>query len=218
VTGCLRRVVALLVLLLLLAGAWLYRDRLRTAWNEWRGTDQEVLVPSAELAAGAERKLESLRDGSAASVSLSGIELESLILHRYRGVLPAFLDSPQVRLDGDRLRLRARVPIDNLPHVEGLGDVAAFLPDTTELAITGTLLPLDSGRVGFGIDNVSAARVPLPDRFVAGALARLGRRDEAGLPADAIAVSLPPGAATAYVRGDSLVLLARPATPAGGSN
>jgi hypothetical protein len=208
--GCLRRGIALLLLLLVLAGAWIFRDRIRTAWNEWRGTGETVEAPSAELAAGAEDKLDSLRDGSAPSVSLSAIELESLLLYRYRGVLPAFLDSPQVQLDGDQLRLRARVPIDKLPRVDGLSDAAAFLPDTTELSVAGKLLPLDSGRVGFGIDDVSAAGVPLPDRFISGALARLGRRDEAGLPDDAIAVNLPTGAGAAYIRRDSLVLLARP--------
>ncbi|HSK19916.1 MAG TPA: hypothetical protein VK912_12270 [Longimicrobiales bacterium] len=210
-TGCFRRVLGLLMVLLLLAGAWIFRDRIRTAWSDWRGGAEEVESPSAELAQGAQRKLDALGDGSTSSVSLSGVELESLILHSYRGVLPAFLDSPQVQLEGDRLRLRARVPIDKLPRVDGLSDAAAFLPDTTDLTVTGTLLPLESGRVGFGVDDVSAARVPLPDRFIAGALRRMGRRDEAGLPADAIAVRLPRGAATAYIRRDSLVLLARPA-------
>lgn len=210
-TGCFRRVLGLLMLLLVLAGAWIFRDPLRTAWSDWRGGGEEVELPSAELAQGAQRKLDALGDGSASSVSLSGVELESLLLHSYQGVLPAFLDSTQVQLEGDRLRLRARVPIDKLPRVDGLSDAAAFLPDTTDLTVTGTLLPLESGRVGFGVDNVSAARVPLPDRFIAGALTRMGRRDEAGLPADAIAVRLPRGAATAYIRRDSLVLLARPA-------
>lgn len=208
--GCARRVIMLLMLLLLLAGVWIFRDRIRTAWNDWRGTDDEIVAPSPELAAGAQAKLNALRDGSAASVSLSGVELESLLLHRYPGVLPAFLDSPKVELNGDQLRLRARVPIDKLPRVDGLGEAAAFLPDTTELEVSGKLLPLDSGRVGFGVDDVTAARVPLPDRFISGALARLGRQDEARLPADAIAVRLPAGAAAAYIRGDSLVLLARP--------
>ena len=210
-TGCFRRVLGLLMLLLLLAGAWIFRDTLRTAWSDWRGSGEEVEQPSAELAQGAQRKLAALGDGSVSSVSLSGVELESLLLHSYQGVLPAFLDSTQVELEGDRLRLRARVPIDKLPRVDGLSDAAAFLPDTTDLTVTGTLLPLGSGRVGFGVDDVSAARVPLPDRFIAGALTRMGRRDEAGLPADAIAVRLPRGAATAYIRRDSLVLLARPA-------
>jgi hypothetical protein len=215
VTGCLRRVVVLLLVLLLIAGAWLFRDRLRTAWHEWRGTEQEMEAPSAALAQGAELKLAALRDGSAASVSLSAVELESLLLHSYQGVLPAFLDSPQVRLDGDQIRLRARVPIDNLPRVEGLSQAAAFLPDTTDLEVAGTLLPLDSGRVAFGVDEVTASRVPLPDRFISGALTRMGRRDEPGLPPDAIGVRLPRGAASAYIRRDSLVLLARSAAPAG---
>ena len=208
--GCLRRAVMVLLLLVLLAGAWIFRDTIRTAWNDWRGNGADVEAPSPELAAGAERKLGSLRDGSARSVALSAVELESLLLFSYRGVLPAFLDSPQVSLDGDQLQLRARVPIDKLPSVDGLSDAAAFLPDTTELSVTGKLIPLESGRVGFGVDDVSAARVPLPDRFIAGALTRLGRQDEDGLPPDAIAVGLPAGAATAYIRGDSLVLRARP--------
>jgi hypothetical protein len=37
----------------------------------------------------------------------------------------------------------------------------------------------------------------------------LGRRDAPGLRQDAIRIALPKGARAAYVRGDSLVLLAR---------
>ena len=211
--GCMRRVVVVLVLLLLLAGAWLFRDRIRTAWQDIRGTGTVPAVPTEELAANAENKLEALRAGSATSVSFSAIELESLLHHRFDGLLPAFLDSPRVELEGDQLRLRARVPIDNLPRVDGLGEVAAFLPDTTDMMIAGKLLPLGTGRVGFRVDEVNAARIPLPERFVTSALTRLGRADEDGLPAHAIAVSLPPGVASAYIRRDSLVLVARSAVP-----
>jgi hypothetical protein len=207
--GCVGRVVALFVLLVVLAGAWLFRDRLRDAWRAFRGEDQAA-VPTPELADSAEAKLRSLADAGTPSVALSALELQSLLLYRYRGIFPAFLDSPTVELEDDRVRLRARVPVDKLPSVDGLGDVAAFLPDTTELRLDGRLLPLDTGRVAFGIDEVSASRVPLPQRIVHGALARLGRVDEAGLPRDAVAVPLPPGVAAAYVRGDSLHLLARP--------
>jgi hypothetical protein len=90
--------------------------------------------------------------------------------------------------------------------------VAALLPDTTEVTVRGQLLPLDGGRVAFAIDEVTAAHIPLPRRIVPAALERLGRRDEPGLPRDALALPLPPGAAGAYVRADSLVLLARPAS------
>jgi hypothetical protein len=213
--GCLMRAVALVALVLLAVGLWWFREPLRTMWADYRGGTEQEEVPTAEIALQAERKLELLRDGSSASASFSAVELESLLLHRYRGVLPAFLDSPQVELSGDRLRLRARVPIDKLPRVDGLGQAAAFLPDTTELAVDGKLLPLAGGRVAFGVDGVSAARFPLPDGFIAGALSKLGRVDEAGLPADAIAVPLPAGAGSAYIRRDSLVLLARSPAPGG---
>jgi hypothetical protein len=209
VIGCIRRIVTVVVLLLLLAGAWLFRDRIRMAWQDVRGRETVPAAPSAELADSAEAKLEAMRDGGAASISLSAAELESLLLYRYRGVLPAFLDSPQVEIADDQLRLRARVPVDKLPRVSGLAEAAAFLPDTTDLTVSGRLLPLGTGRVAFGIDDVSAARFPLPDRLIAGALERIGRRDEPGLPPDAIALALPPGVATAYIRRDSLVLLAR---------
>lgn len=205
--GCLRRVLGLVLLLAIIAGAWLFRDRLRTAWEDLRGGDREQAEASPELATAAERKLDALRDGSTGRTALSAAELESLLLFRYRDILPVFLDSPAVELRGDRLRLRARVPVDKLPHVEGFAEAASFLPDTTELTVGGSMLPLDTGRVAFAVDEVSAARFPLPTRFVPGALERLGRRDEPGLPPDAMALSLPPGVAAAYVRRDSLVLL-----------
>jgi hypothetical protein len=209
--GCLRRAVAAVLFLAILAGAYVFRDRLVLAWHDLRGTQgASGAQPSAELAAGAEAKLVALRDGSSGSVTLAAVELESLLLFRYQGALPGFLGNPGVEFQGDRLRLRARVPVDKLPNVDGLGEAAAFLPDTTELAVTGRLLPLQNGRVAFAIEDVSAQRFPLPRRLIPGALDRLGRRDEPGLPRDAMALLLPPGIGTAYIRGDSLVLVANP--------
>jgi hypothetical protein len=206
--GCARRVVVLLLLAGVVAGAWLFRDPLRSAWQDLRSDTQPEPVPSAELAAVAEEKLTGVRDGTSQRVALSTLELESLVLFRYDGLLPAFLDTPRIELDGDQLRLRARVPLDMLPRVDGIGEIAAYLPDTTELAITGKLVPLETGRVAYAIDAVSASRIPLPMRLVPGALDRLGRRPEPGLPRDAVALPLPAGVGTAYVRRDSLVLLA----------
>jgi hypothetical protein len=207
--GCARRALVLVVLAGLGLGVWAYRERLRTAWHDIRGIRESGLVATPELAAAADAKLEALRAGATVRVALSAIELQSLLEFRYPGVLPAALGEPRLEFTGDRIRLRARVPIDKLPNVEGLGEVAAFLPDTTELTVTGRLLPLVEGRVAFAVDDVSAQRFPLPRRLVPGVLDRLGRRDEPGLPDDAMAVPLPPGIANAYVRRDSLVLLAR---------
>jgi hypothetical protein len=206
--GCLRKVILLLVLLVLVGGAWLFRDQLRTAWRDFRG-ESGPEQPSQELADAAARKLDDLGTGEAEQVALSGAELESLLRYTYAGALPTFLEQPRIELVGDQLRLRARVPMDKLPRMDGLPAAAAFLPDTAELMIAGKLIPLSAGRVGFAVDNVSAAQVPLPGRLVPPALQQLGRRDEPGLPQDAIGVALPGGVSSAYIRRDSLVLHSR---------
>jgi hypothetical protein len=124
--------------------------------------------------------------------------------------MPGFVDSARVELDGDRMRLSGRVPLDRLPTGGALDEVAAVLPDTAEITLTGTLLPLAGSRVALAVNQVTAARIPLPKRIVPAALDRLGRTDEPGLPGDAIALRLPRGVTSAYVRNDSLVLNARP--------
>jgi hypothetical protein len=164
-------------------------------------------VPSPELADAATSKLQQLKNGETRSVALTEVELQSLLLYKYRQLLPAFVDSPRVKIENGKIEVQARVPVERLPQLSELGEAAAFLPDTTEVGVTGTILPLRSGRIALAVDQVRAARIPLPKRLVPGALRRLGRKDEAGLPPDALALPLPPGADAAYVRGDSLVFL-----------
>jgi hypothetical protein len=209
----------LLVLAALAGVVWVYRDELRPVWDaavsRWQQTRaqpgdaaQADDKATAELAERAQVKLDAVRTGEQRQASFTSDELQSLLQFRYRQVLPAFIDSPRVTLEGDQVRLRMRVPVDRLPSVEDLGEVASMLPDTTDLDVQGKLLPSDDGRVAFAVDKVSAHRIPLPKRLVPSALEMLGRTDQPGLPADAILVPLPKGARTAYVRGDSLVLLA----------
>jgi hypothetical protein len=207
VRGCLKTVVLLVVLALVAAVGYLNRDRIFGALGRERGSATAGETASQEIADAADAKLDALRSGKTRQVALTEIELQSLLLFKYRGLLPAFVDSPRIQIEGEQLRLRARVPVDRLPQLSELGEAAAFLPDTTELAVAGRLLPLDHGRAALTVDEVSAARIPLPKRLVPGALRRLGRVDEAGLGENAFAVRLPPGVEAAYVRGDSLFLL-----------
>jgi hypothetical protein len=184
-------------------------------WQLGRGArataaDDTRPVPSAALADSADARLQTLKNGQVESVVLRAVELQSLLEYRFLQLMPAFVSGLTVELEEGRIEVQARVPVDRLPSISELGEAAGFLPDTTEVELIGEILPLDSGRVALSIDRVSAARIPLPQRLVPRALQQLGRKDEPGLPADALAVPLPPGAAAAYVRGDALVLQAQP--------
>jgi hypothetical protein len=206
-----KKLLVLIVLVAALCLLWARWFRNRPSAANAAGTAASLrLAASPALAESADAKLQILKSGAATSIALHANELQSLLQYRFLQLLPAFVDSPQIDLAEDRIHVRARVPVERLPTISDLGEAASFLPDTAEIGLTGTLLPLDSGRVALAIDEVRAARIPLPQRLVPRALQRLGRRDEPGLPPAALALPLPPGAAAAYVRGDSLVLLAQP--------
>ena len=209
VGGCIRGIVALVLIAGIAVFAFLNRDRLRGLWQDARGVVVEApLEPSPELADAAQRKLDAMGDGAGGTTVLSETELRSLLRYRYASLLPAFVDSPDVELDEGRVRITGRVPLDRMPRIDGIGQAASLLPDTTDVTVTGQLLPLESGRIALAVDELTVSRIPLPQRLVNAALERLGRQDEPGLPDDAIALPLPAGARAVYVRGDSLVLIA----------
>jgi hypothetical protein len=199
-----RRIVLLLFCVVLAVAAYRFRDPLLALLADARADRHAGEQASPELADSADRKLAALANGEREVVALSGAELQSLLEFRYTQVLPAFVDSPSIEIRRGRIRVGGRVPVENLPSVRGIGEAAAFLPDTAELAVTGQFLPLGDGRVALGIDDVSSGRIPLPRRLLPGLLRQLGREDEPGLPSDALPLPLPPGARDAYLRGDSL--------------
>ena len=204
--GCLRRVVSLVVVGVVLALLWINRARVVDVWQDLAGGGEPAPV-SPELAAQAERKLATLDDGpSPGRVALGTQEVQSLVQYRMTDALPAYLLEPRVELGEGRIRVHARVPRESMPDIPGAGEVAGLLPDTTDVAAQAQVLPLSGGRVAIAVHEISAAKIPLPGRMIPSLLRRIGRRDEPGLPADAIAVRLPTGACTAYVHQDSLVL------------
>ena len=133
-------------------------------------------------------------------------ELQALLRSRFAPALPAWLDSTRIRLEGDRIRLSGRVPLDHLPQVRDLGQVAGLLPDTSEVAVTGQVIPLSRGRVALAVDQVTAAHIPLPRRLIPDVLGRMKKPGDT-TPSDALSLPLPRTISSAYVRNDSLILL-----------
>jgi hypothetical protein len=190
----------------LIALAWHFRADLRGHWDR--------LAPSAELADLAEQKLNRMAaENGPDRIHLTQAELQSLLDYRFGAFFPPYVTAPRVELNRGRVRLSARVATQQLP-LSGMGEVMAILPDTTEVAAGGQLVPLDTEHVAFVVNDLSAARFPLPARLIPQLLERLGRTPAPGLPPDAIALPLPAGADAAYVHGDSLIFLRRAAAAA----
>lgn len=202
------------VLALLVAGlavAWRQRDRLLAEWREFRGRAVAAApAVSPAVADSAEAKLTALAEGGGPNrIALSENEVQSLVEYRLGGRVPASVGVPQVELREGRVRLTGRVATHRIAPAGNLTDVLSLLPDTTELSATGQLVPYEGERVALEINDLAAARVPLPSRVIPQVLDLLGRPAEAPLPRNAVALPLPAGAGAAYVSGDSLVVLAR---------
>ena len=209
--GCMRRIALLVVFAALLIGAWLFRDKLIGMWQSLRAEDvpQEV---SPALADRAEQKLAAMTTADAPErVTLSSPELQSLVAYRMASSLPSFILEPIVTVEDGDLRVRARVPTDEVSGMRSLGgteEILSMLPDTTEVVAKGHLIPLGSGRVALSVDEVTAASIPLPSRVIPRILTSIGRVDEPNLPEDALAVRLPDGVDNVFADGDSIVFMA----------
>ena len=208
--GCLRRLVSLAILAALVLLAWYYRSTIVASWRRFRGQAPVAEAPPVDAERSAQAKYAALAGARPPlRVALSEDELQALVRTRFSGMLPRWVDSARIRLEGEQVRLSGRVPVDHLPDVKSLGEVAGLLPDTTEVAVKGQVIPLGQGRVALAVDQVTAAHVPLPHRLIPQILGNLkqGRPAQASAPADALVLPLPRTISSAYVRGDSLVLL-----------
>jgi hypothetical protein len=193
--------VALLVLLALLLGAWWFRGDL------WRllGPERAEIEVSEEAAELALAKLQRLRD-EGEPAHLSSVEVTSLV--RFHG--PVWLlervDRPSVEFVGNTLRLTGTVSTSELPSHPELDRVRGLLPDSAQLEIVGSLRELPSGRFAFEVEGVSYASIPIPESYYPAVLQGFGRRDEPGLAPTAIALQLPEGAGSARIEGGQLIL------------
>jgi hypothetical protein len=208
VRGCFARLVVLALLTGGVVLGWQNREQLVASWDRWRGPPDEV---SPELAEYADRKLATLSEnGQVQRVALSGAELQSLVEYRWGGLLPQDVTDPRVSMGSGRVTLEANVATARFGRMAELREIAGFLPDTTSLRAVGSLVPMDDGQVALEVHDLAVASIPLPKQLIGPILARFPGGGEAGLPANAVALPLPPGIRTIFVSGDSMVFVANP--------
>lgn len=215
--GCLRSLVGKLVLLVLLVGAavagWRLGPQIAARVRGWLGLGPPAVrvehTPGPELADSALARYRRFSEVEPpARLALDAAELESLLRYAVATGLPEGVRDPRIALEDGRATVSARVPLEYFLRLPDLNELLAFLPDTVPVRIEASLIPLPGPRVGVLVEGIEAARVPLPRRFVPEILSQLGRRDEADLPANALAITLPRGVGAAYIVRDTLYLVA----------
>lgn len=184
-------------------------DRAGSSGLGSEGLVAEEPAPSAELAEQVLQRLDALRSGSLSDdrLTLDAVEVTSVLRFSIPGVLPPGVSEPTVRFSESRLRLSAKVATAAFPDFPAVAEEIGVLPERLDMSVEGALLPFDPGWTALQVDGVSAARIPLPGRFIGSVLEALGRRPREGLPPRALAIPLPVELERVWVEGDRLVLV-----------
>lgn len=164
----------------------------------------EVLEVSPAAASSAEVKLAQIEMNGEAR--LTDVELTSLFRFRPEIWSLGIVRDPTVRMTADTLRLNGRFATAEIPSEPTLDAIREILPDTTDVAVAGTVRPFGAGQVVLELASIEVAGMPLPRRFYAEVLDRLGRNPNEPLPAGALALPLPAGIGGARVQQGELVL------------
>lgn len=193
--SCLGRIGCLFFLLIAAVVAWLTRER----WQarvfgdsgspvvEWQPLDQA----GAERAEAAVARLG--RAGGPGMVTMTPSELASSLFAFRGGMgLPASLDSIFAAVEGDRIRVRALVPLDEIRGLDALGSLGGLLDKHEPIELSGTIEVVRPGLGQYRVMSVSVADLALPQAAIPALLSRLYRdaRPE-GLAPDGIGIAIP---------------------------
>lgn len=215
--GWLRGCFGLLALgVLLLASAyagWRWGEAVFPRLGRWTGVaavaDGESERADPDLARRTLERVDALRSGGVdGELALGEAEVESVVRYGAPGVLPEGVSGTEVEVRSGRLRLSARVAVDDVPRVPELERLLGVLPDTVPVSLDASLMPFGERGAALVVHRIHASGVPLPRAVIPSVLTALGRTDRPGLPPEAMTVPLPAGVRSAYIRADSLILVA----------
>ncbi len=206
-TGCAGRASALLLLLAVVAAAWVYGPEVA---REFRGGDsvapRSATTTSPELAAEAVNRYQEMVERELGEAEFTATELESIIQFRLPEYLPTGVGEPSLRFRDGEAIVGLRMSREILPELPELERVLEILPDTVPVQLRGTLVTRGEGLAAFVVRRIDVANVPIPRRFYPRILEGIDPRDRDGLPPEAVSIPLPAGVGAALIREDRLVL------------
>ena len=183
--GCLLwplRLAVVLVMLLLLGGAWAYRRELAGMWHFWgSGTTEPAPVTGRATARGlaaATDLVDSLNGWRADSIVLDAEELASLLQAGLGGAAARYLDSVEVTLGTDHVTVSASLATEAIPR-RAFGPFRRMVRARERVSVGGRLVVLGPEAGALRVDAVSLRGIPFPSaltgRFMS---ASLGASDD----------------------------------------
>lgn len=196
--GCMFRMGCAILLLVLGALGWQFRDR----WVPKVKAMVTVETPVASAgwapitAAGGTRAKERIaslaRRGGPAYVTLTPTEFASYVLGSALSTVAAGDTSTQAVVQDGLLYIRTRVRLADLGGKDALGPLARMFNDTESVMLAGTLEAVRPGLAQFRLKDVAVRDLKVPRSAVGALIKRWGptpRPD--GLATDGLAVTLP---------------------------
>ena len=172
--GCLARLGCLIVLLIVAAAAFLTRDRWmsKLPWVSSRPDTTVVAVGDRWLPltqTGANRTRDALQKLSTPRgpvfLTLDGSDVASYVFMQIMKQMPASTDSFAAKIDGDHIRLRARMRTADLGGAV-TGMLGKLLGERERVEMGGTLRVIGKGQAEFAVDAVKIHDVGLPDALI----------------------------------------------------
>jgi hypothetical protein len=193
-----RRFGCLLLIFLLLAGAWFWYARVETPPT---ATTPTAAAPAAKLwqplsTADAERgraAVQSLGQPSGpVFANLTASEAASYIFLVLARQLPPSLRKSEAAVIGSRLYVRSEVELKELGGAGALGALATLLGDRDSVTLGGTINMLRPGRGQFLIQEVKIGSLKLPSALIPRIVTQLKRgRQTEGVAANGLPMVMP---------------------------
>ncbi len=189
---------------------WLARDEIASYVSAVLDRGEAPLEAASstvpDLARRAEEKIVALGQGELEEATLDAEELNAWIEYGLRGYFPPYVSDVAAAIEEERLVLKGRVALQEVPGIEGMGPWVAFLGDTASVSFSGRLDGLRPGAGVYFVEDVQVGALPLPTAMRDQLLAQLKGGARGDLPTNAVAFELPQFVTDVGVREDLIFL------------
>ena len=179
-SGCLRQVGCLVLLVVLAVVGWFSRE---LWWERATGrplSHEPTWSPvEPDEAPSARRRIEALerRPGEVFTALTPG-EVAALILGETGGRLPPGVQDVETSVVGDALSIRASVDLTTLRSIDGLRPLRALLTARQPVTITGRPRVVERGRGAFDVQTLKVGGIEVPSPALGALIRQLDRGND----------------------------------------